>query len=58
MTNDEAMYHVCCRPREGGDPVNTEVALSYGNGTGGDYWMPAYAGMTWRDARGTNDGNQ
>jgi hypothetical protein len=58
MMNDEAMYHVSLSSREGGDPVNTRVALSYGNRTGGDYWMPAYAGMTGRDARGTNDGNQ
>jgi hypothetical protein len=31
------------RPRESGDPVRRELSNST---TAGDYWMPAFAGMT------------
>jgi hypothetical protein len=38
-----------CRPREGGDPVNTALTTNKDS----EYWMPAFAGMTDKnDGRG------
>ena len=39
------------RPREGGDPVNAgSFMVALCPNMFGDYWMPAFAGMTSRDA--------
>ncbi len=41
--------NLCCRPREGGDPVTTEPECDARHSTVTNacvYWMPAFAGMT------------